>query len=185
MKVSKKIAPAILLCLILTCCIAISAKADTIFTATLSGLNEVPANGSQAKGFISLDFSGTNLLVIETFSGLSSRASASHLHCCVPSGANGPVAFPFPLFPTATSGTFMQMFDLSKPSGFNGPSESVLLEALNAGLVYANISDADFPGGEIRGQLEPMSTGGTVPEPSVLLSVVMGLTAIAAKLKRR
>lgn len=185
MKLSKKIAPAILLCTLMTCCIATSAKADTIFTATLSGLNEVPANASQAKGFISLDFNGTNLLVIETFSGLSSRASASHLHCCVPSGANGPVAFPFPLFPTATSGTFMQMFDLSKPSDFNGPSESVLLEALNAGLVYANISDADFPGGEIRGQLEPMSTGGTVPEPSVLLSVVIGLAAIAVQLKRR
>lgn len=185
MKPSKIIAPAILLCLILTCFIPTPAKADTIFTATLSGLNEVPANGSQAKGFISLDFNGTNLLVIETFSGLSSRASASHLHCCVASGANGPVAFPFPLFPTATSGTFMQMFDLSQPSGFNGPSESVLLEALNDGLVYANISDVIFPGGEIRGQLEPVSTGGTVPEPSVLLSVVMGLAAIATQLKRR
>ena len=78
-----------------------------------------------------------------------------------------------------------EMFDLSKPSGFNGPSESVLLEALNDGLVYANISDVIFPGGEIRGQLEPVSTGGTVPEPSVLLSVVMGLAAIATQLKRR
>jgi hypothetical protein len=185
MKPSKVIVPAILLCLILTCFIAAPAKADTIFTATLSGVNEVPANGSQAKGFISLDFNGINLLVIETFSGLSSVATVSHLHCCVPSGVNGPVAFPFPLFPIATSGTFMQMFDLSKPSGFNGPSESVLLEALNAGLVYANISDVNFPGGEIRGQLQPMSTGGTVPEPSVLLSVLMGLAAIAIQLKRR
>jgi hypothetical protein len=185
MNLSKKIAPAILFCLILMCFIVTPAKADTFFSAALSGLNEVPANGSPAIGFITLDFNGTSLLVIETFSGLASRASASHLHCCVASGANGPVAFPFPLFPTATSGTFMQMFDLSKPSGFNGPSESVLLEALNDGLVYANISDVIFPGGEIRGQLEPVSTGGTVPEPSVLLSVVMGLAAIATQLKRR
>jgi hypothetical protein len=195
MNLSKKIAPAILFCLILTCCIATPAKADTFFTATLSGLNEVPANGSLAIGFITLDFSGTNLLVIESFAGLSSPATVSHLQCCVASGINGPVALPFPLFPIATSGTFMQMFDLSQSSVFassfliDGGSESLLLASLNAGLVYANISDTNFPGGEIRGQLKPTSTGGgggsTVPEPSVLLSVVMGLAAIAAQLKRR
>jgi hypothetical protein len=194
MKLSKKIAPTILFCLILTCLIATPAKADTFFT-TLSGLNEVPANGSLAGGSITLIFSGTNLLVIENFFGLSSLATASHLQCCVASGANGFVALPFPLFPIGTSGMYMQTFDLSQSSVFTstflmeGGSESVLLEALNAGLVYANISDVNFPGGEIRGQLKLTSTGGgggsTVPEPGVLLSVVMGLGAIAAQLKRR
>jgi hypothetical protein len=190
MKLSKKIFPALLFCVILTCLIATPAKADTFFT-TLSGLNEAPANGSLAGGSITLIFSGTNLLVIENFFGLSSPATASHLQCCVASGANGFVALPFPLFPIETSGMYMQTFDLSQSSVFTstflmeGGSESVLLEALNAGLVYANISDVNFPGGEIRGQLEPMSTGGTVPEPSVLLSVLMGLAAIAVRLKRR
>jgi hypothetical protein len=67
MKLSKKIAPVILFCLILTCFIPALAKADTIFTAALSGLNEVPANSFPGIGFITLDFSGTNLFVIETW----------------------------------------------------------------------------------------------------------------------
>jgi hypothetical protein len=193
MKLSNKIA-AILFCFILTCFMATPAKADTFFTAALSGSNEVPTNSFPGTGFITLDFSGTNLFVVETFSGLSSPATASHLECCVASGVNGFVALPFPAFPIATSGTFVKTFDLSQSSVFastfvmDGGSETVLLAALNAGLVYANISDTNFPGGEIRGQLKPTTTGGgggsMVPEPSVLLSVLMGLAAIAA-LKRR
>ena len=58
-------------------------------------------------------------------------------------------------------------------------AESALVTALFAGLTYANIHDAQFPDGEIRGQLTQ------TPEPNTLMLLGMGLTGLAAWRKRR
>jgi CHRD domain-containing protein len=69
-------------------------------------------------------------------------------------------------FQFAATSTFDQTISLTQSSIYNptfladGGSESVFLSALNAGLVYINVSDALNPGGEIRGQIEPPTTGG-------------------------
>jgi len=167
------------------------AKADGIFTATLLGSNEVPSNASTATGFITVTLTGDSLFVDETFSGLiGGPAAAAHIHCCAGPGVAVGVAVPFIGFPAATSGTYSHLFDLTLDGTYTAAfetahggtaagAESALVAALFAGQTYANIHDATFPGGEIRGQLIQ------TPEPSTLMLLGMGLTALVARRKRR
>jgi hypothetical protein len=139
-------------------------SAATIYTATLLGANEVPPTGSIATGSSVVTLNGNTLTVNETFSGLTAPASAAHIHCCGPIGVNEPVALPFTGFPSATSGTYMNSFDLTLASSYNAAfltanggtaasAEAALIAGLNSFQTYANIHNATFPGGEIRGQL--------------------------------
>ena len=151
-----------------------------VYSGTLSGLNEVPPNGSNAFGSIIVTLNGNDLTVSETFSGLlGGAASAAHIHCCTIPGMNVAVAVPFTGFPSATSGTYNHVFDLSQSATYNGAfvtgnggtgasAEAALIAALNSGLAYANIHNTIFPGGEIRGQLA------AVPEPAT-----WGVTGLA------
>ncbi len=167
-------------------------KADGIFTATLLGSNEVPPTASTAIGLITVTLAGDVLTVHESFLGLvGGPAAAAHIHRCASPGVNAPVAVPFTGFPSATSGTYLNSFDLTLSSVYNSAfitanggtaagAESALLAALFAGQTYANIHDAQFPGGEIRGQLIQQT-----PEPGTLMLLGMGLTGLAAGRKRR
>jgi CHRD domain len=68
--------------LVVVLALAIPTHADTIYTATLLGSNEVPPTGSPATGFATFTLSGDLLSIDETFSGLVTPASAAHIHCC-------------------------------------------------------------------------------------------------------
>ena len=165
-------------------------KADGIFTATLAGSNETPPNASTATGSITVTLTGNTLSVNEIFSGLTGPGSAAHIHCCAGPGMAATVAVPFTAFPASTSGTYSNSFDLTQLSSYNpafvtanggtvGSAESAFLTALFGGQTYANIHDATFPGGEIRGQLQQ------VPESSTLAFLAMGLAALAFSRRRR
>jgi hypothetical protein len=144
--------------------IAVPANANLIeFQATLLGVNEVPPNASPATGFIDVVLNDVTdaLSVHETFSGLTAAASAAHIHCCAAPGSTASVVLPFSGgngFPTGvTGGTYDHVFNLT--TDLSGISVSSFITNLEAGLAYANIHDANFPSGEIRGQL------GAVPGP--------------------
>ena len=78
------------------------------------------------------------------FAGLSSVLTAAQLHDGAP-GTIGPLLADFTSFaPSATEGTFQ-----SPPVNF----PLVYVNDLLAGNTYFEISTANFPGGEIRGQL--------------------------------
>jgi hypothetical protein len=126
---------------------------------------------------------GNTLTVNEVFSGLTTPASAAHIHCCGAVGVNEPVAVPFTGFPNAASGTYMSSFDLTLASTYNpsfltanggtaASAEAAFIAGLNSFQTYANIHNATFPGGEIRGQLAQ------VPEPATTGLLLLGLAAI-------
>ena len=171
-------------------CLATSTFAATTWNASLAGSNEVPPTGSSAIGSAILSLNGTDLSVSLTFSGLSAPATASHIHCCAAAGSTAGVALAFPGFPATISGTYTNTFDLTLSStytsafvttsgGTAADAEAAILSAFDNGLAYVNIHDANFPGGEIRGQVA------AVPEPASFVLSLGGLAALAIFRRRK
>ncbi|MEO6406633.1 MAG: CHRD domain-containing protein, partial [Ferruginibacter sp.] len=130
--------------------VILGAASNSIYTFshTYSGLNEVPPNSSTATGTVTGTFNTATNRIIYTvnFSGLSANASGAHFHSPAPPTGNAPVIVPFANFPAATSGTY------SGTAVVTDLQETQFL----SNLWYANIHDANFPGGEIRTQIVPL-----------------------------
>ncbi|MGH7726564.1 MAG: CHRD domain-containing protein [Candidatus Eiseniibacteriota bacterium] len=120
---------------------AVPAQAAIInFSASLSGLQEVPANASPATGTGAISFDDVTKILSWniTFSGLTAPQTAAHFHIAPP-GVNGGVTIGFPLGSPIIGSQALT------------PAQET---ALLAGNFYANVHTTAFPGGEIRGQLE-------------------------------
>lgn len=122
------------------------ASTTSNFKATLNGANETPPNSSTATGTATASYDPGTKMISYTFSwsNLSAPAKAMHFHVGAP-GVSGNVIIPVPSasFTSAASGS---------ASG-SAPFPDSLLNQLMIGNFYANIHDANYPGGEIRGQL--------------------------------
>jgi len=176
-------------------CAAVPAQsAILVYTANMNGATEVPPNPSTAFGFttVTVDNVLNTMQVDITYSGLTGGPpAAAHIHCCSAPGTNVGVAVGFLNFPVTTSGAFSHLFDLTDSSiytagflnNFGGGTatgaEAALLGGFAAGTAYSNIHNAQFPGGEIRGQLQ------AVPEPASWALMIFGFGAVGAVLRSR
>ena len=145
------------------------ALAGTAFTAlaaqvnlmaSLSGTEEVPSNDSSGTGTLEATYdSDSNVLnYTVTYSGLTGDATAAHFHGPAAPGENAS-----PILPIEGS--------LASP--FSGTA--TLTDAQEADLLsgawYFNIHTAQYPGGEIRGQvLQTASSGEASTLPSGMSS---------------
>ena len=114
-----------------------------LLTAVLQGAQEVSPNASTGTGNVTvlLDKITREVYVTGSFAGLAAAATGAHLHKGV-TGTNGQVIVS--LSPTnAISGTITG----------NTIVSATFADSLINGLVYANIHNASFTGGELRGQL--------------------------------
>lgn len=178
--------PALALALLL---FGLPAHAVEIFTATLSGGQEVPPNGSAATGSATLVLSDDeqSLSYVITTIGLDFASQTPetgddvtrmHIHNA-PAGANGPVVFGF-IFPSHDTDDFVLNFVASTLTATmtgvwdatdGGSSLADFVDELRAGLLYINVHTEQEPGGEIRGQI--------VPEPDTLALVALGFAGLA------
>lgn len=133
----------IILSLVFIAAASFSAKAE-IFTANLTGVQEVPANGSTATGFARVNLNRTTgaFTLTLTYTGLGSAQTASHIHGASAIGVNSAVLFNIGAA-GGTSGTITS----------SGTMTATDMSNLRKHLFYVNVHSTNLPGGEIRGQL--------------------------------
>jgi hypothetical protein len=127
------------------------AAANLIFTASLSGAQQVPPVTTTGTGSATLVLNAdqTMLSYSVTFANLQGTPTEIHLHNA-PAGQNGPVA-------TDANGNHLELMKLPQAtSGTVGPQtftvNAAFVTQLLAGNIYANIHTTAFATGEIRGQ---------------------------------
>lgn len=130
------------------------------FSITLSPDEEVPFCASSrpdatgaAVVTISDDGSSVTLNSLE-FSGLSSTATAAHIHAGAP-GVAGPIVFPLGENPVSpVTGLTFTAADYPNPAPEGAPADyNTFVDAMIAGDTYINVHSEACPTGEIRGQL--------------------------------
>ena len=137
-------------------------SATELFSANLSGENEVPPINTAGAATFHMDI-GSTITFSLTFSGLSAAPAVAHLHFAPTKVAGGVMIFLCgggnqPVCPAATSGTItgtISEANVTGPvaQGINAGDLASALEAVGDGNAYANMHTMKFPGGEIRGQV--------------------------------
>jgi CHRD domain len=145
----------------------------TQFATTLSGFNEVPPILTDGHGTFHATVHGDSLTYTLQFSGLTSAPLQAHIHfaqrgvnggiflfLCSNLG-NGPAGTPAcpadgtPVTRTVTAADFVAITTPTNPNPQNVPANDFAgaVRILRSGDAYANVHSANFPGGEIRGQI--------------------------------
>jgi hypothetical protein len=137
-----------------------------LFTATLSGFNEVPSIVSGGIGWATVRISedGKSISYELVYYGLAD-VSMAHIHIGKDGHVGGVAVWlcggPKPACPSShgrVTGT-LSASDVQAIAGQGlsaGDLDSVI-EAIRAGAAYVNVHTARFPTGEIRGQLTPIA----------------------------
>ena len=115
------------------------------FAMTLTGTQEVPANGSLATGDVQVTLNKTTgaITVTGSFANLTTPATAAHIHGPAVVGSTAAVIVPLTV-PSSTSGTV---------TGTATMSTVQMNDMLNQ-MTYVNIHSMQYPDGEIRAQIK-------------------------------
>ena len=119
-----------------------AAATKTAYIADLNGSSEVPPTDSKATGKADFTYDDTTktLTWTITYSGLSDKAKAAHLH--------GPAK------EDDNAGPMITLSPLASPIKGSAILTEDQAEALTGGNMYVNVHTAKYPDGEIRGQLK-------------------------------
>jgi hypothetical protein len=112
------------------------------YGAQMSGAEEVPANDSAGTGVVeaTLDTDTKQLTWTISYSGLTGPVAAAHFHGPAPTGENaGPVV--------PIEG------NLDSPIEGSATLTDAQIAELDGGMWYFNVHTAQYPDGEVRGQL--------------------------------
>jgi hypothetical protein len=131
----------------------------------MSSYQEVPSVSTSGNGRFEAKIKGSTIEYKLTYSGLSGPGVAAHIHFGQ-IGVNGGIAAFLcgggskPACPA--SGTVTGKIvasDVLGPSsqGIAAGEIGELIAAMRAGFTYANVHTANFPNGELRGQIKPGS----------------------------
>ena len=132
-------------------------------STTLSGSEETPPDSSRATGSYQGTVASNNRTISYrlTFSKLSAKATAAHIHA----GAKG-VAGPVVVWFCGGGGRKACPANGGTVTGFINPANVLaggdvkqgdlgsLIKAIQAGNTYVNVHSTKYPGGEIRGQIQ-------------------------------
>ena len=150
-----------------------SAGAWTKFIARLSGEAEIPTGDPNANGTASIKTRGSEVCYDLRWSGV--EATIAHIHRGA-AGKNGDPVVDFFAQDTAVAG--------NKKSGcVQADAEVVAAIASKPANYYVNVHSADFPKGEIRGQLAKLGAGSQLPYTGGPVSrglLLLGLFVVAA-----
>jgi hypothetical protein len=118
-----------------------------------------PAPRGTGSGRGTLTLSNNVLVVDVTYSGLSGNRNNSHFHAPGLRGQNVGIAYSTALIDSATgantnAGTIRGTIPLAD-NAYGGKNIAAQLQDLRGGLWYLNVHSTAFPGGEIRGQVDP------------------------------
>jgi hypothetical protein len=123
---------------------AVRAQTET-YQASLNGASETPPNPSLGTGTATavLDVPSKTFRWTVRYSGLSGAATMAHFH--------GPAA------PGVAAGVQIPLTgDLTSPTNGQATLTDSQIADLQAGLWYVNVHTAQYPKGEIRGQVIPV-----------------------------
>ncbi len=151
---------------------ATGSAATVALNATLNGSQEVPSNDSFGLGSAAMlyDTSTNELTFAIIFTGLSGPLTGAHFHGPAPEGSNAGVQIDI----GAIAGLGSPMFGSAT---LTDDQETDLLD----NLWYINLHTADFPGGEIRGQVIFKKV---IPIPAAAWLFASSLIALGAVRRR-
>ena len=162
------------------------ARADFVSTATLSAATDGATN-SKGSGTATVDWmSASNTFSYTlTWTNLTGPATMAHIHFGAP-GVDGPIVLPFFMSNMPASDTIsgtLTAADL-KPDPVGGINTIAdVATAIQNGNAYVNVHTAQYPAGEIRGQLAVSSTA--TPEPATTGLMVLAVAGGAVVFVRR
>ncbi len=139
-----------------------SYAANDTFSAELAGRNEVPPINTAGSASFQMTL-GTPINFTLKYSGLSANPAVAHIHFGQPGVSGGVMIFLCggggqPACPAATSGTITGTITAANvvgpaAQGISAADLTSALDAIEDGEGYVNMHTANFPSGEIRGQL--------------------------------
>jgi hypothetical protein len=157
-------------------------RADFVATATMTAAEDGATNSNgSGSATVTYNMAANDFTYTLSWSNLTGDATMAHIHNGAP-GVAGPVIVPFFMMSMPATGSMsgtLTQADVTPANGINTIAD--VAAAIEAGNAYVNVHTAEYPGGEIRGQLAVSSAA--VPEPMSIGLLLLG-AGVAAGLRR-